>query len=84
MILASVALSDSASAQGKVDDYRPSGVSRRPDAYHGEPAFEVRMPSSAYQGASKEKLADRNFMAWLPVDFGDGTASARWPGCADH
>ncbi|UZF31921.1 DUF1080 domain-containing protein [Ralstonia pseudosolanacearum] len=31
------------------------------------------MPSSAYQDPAREQLSDRNFMAWLPVDFQDGT-----------
>jgi len=31
------------------------------------------MPSSAYQDPTKERLTDRNFLAWLPMDFHDGT-----------
>jgi hypothetical protein len=31
------------------------------------------MPKSAWQDAAKEKPTDRNYMAWLPVDFNDGT-----------
>lgn len=60
------------SAQQKIEDFNLSGVTLRPDTYLGEPAFEVRMPSSSYQDPAKEKLADRNFMAWLPIDFGNG------------
>jgi hypothetical protein len=30
------------------------------------------MPSEAIQDPQKEQLSDRNFMAWSPLDFGDG------------
>lgn len=53
--------------------YRLSGVQLRPSTYLGSPALELRMPSSAYQDPAKEQLSDRDFMAWLPVDFRDGT-----------
>jgi hypothetical protein len=60
-------------AKDSVSDYRLSGVSLRLASYHDAPAFELRMPSSSYQDPKKERLSDRNFMAWLPIDFGDGT-----------
>ncbi len=53
--------------------YRLSGVKLQSTTYLGGPALELRMPSSSYQDASKETLSDRDFMAWLPVDFHDGT-----------
>lgn len=56
-----------------VSDFRLSGVTLRESTYEGEAAFEIRMPASSYQDPAREELADRNFMAWLPVDFGDGT-----------
>lgn len=56
-----------------VADYRLSGVSLSQGRYLGSPAFEMAMPSSAYQDPAKEQLSDRNFMAWLPLDFHDGT-----------
>ncbi|EJM61854.1 hypothetical protein PMI30_04992 [Pseudomonas sp. GM50] len=31
------------------------------------------MPSSSYQDQSKDRLLDRDFMAWLPLDFKNGT-----------
>jgi hypothetical protein len=62
-----------APVQDRVDDFRLSGVTLRASHYRGEPALELRMPSSSYQDAAKEELADRDFMAWLPVDFHDGT-----------
>jgi hypothetical protein len=55
-----------------VKQFRLSGVTLRQSHYLGEPAMELRMPSSSYQDPVREKLADRDFMAWLPVDFGDG------------
>lgn len=57
----------------RVDQFMLSGVSLAEVTYKGVRAFEVRMPASSYQDPTKEALADRNFMAWLPVDFGDGT-----------
>lgn len=56
-----------------VETYRLSGVQLRRSTYQGSPALEMRMPSSAYQDPAKEELSDRDFMAWLPVDFQDGT-----------
>nr|WP_240635012.1 alpha/beta hydrolase [Brenneria salicis]NMN90735.1 pimeloyl-ACP methyl ester carboxylesterase [Brenneria salicis ATCC 15712 = DSM 30166]RBP60195.1 pimeloyl-ACP methyl ester carboxylesterase [Brenneria salicis ATCC 15712 = DSM 30166] len=56
-----------------IDAYRLSGVTLRPSTYQGSAAFELRMPSSAYQDPAREPLSDRDFMAWLPVDFQDGT-----------
>ncbi|WP_216095597.1 hypothetical protein [Sphingobium sp. RAC03] len=58
---------------GDVADYRLSGVSLSRVRHLGSTAFEMRMPSSAYQDPAKEQLSDRNFMAWLPLDFQDGT-----------
>ena len=55
-----------------VDDYRLSEVSLRHSDNEGEPVFEMRMPASAERDPVKEQLSDRNFMAWLPIDFHDG------------
>jgi hypothetical protein len=63
-------------ASARNDDaksYRRSGVELRDSTYLGAPALELRMPASAYQDPAREQLSDRNFMAWLPVDFQDGT-----------
>ncbi|MDR3488574.1 MAG: hypothetical protein P4M05_27180 [Bradyrhizobium sp.] len=65
----SSALSSSTSAA----DFRLSGVSLQETTYQGKPAFEIKMPSSDYQDPTKERLTDRTFMAWLPLDFHDGT-----------
>jgi hypothetical protein len=55
-----------------VKDYRLSGVSLRESSHTGRPALEMRKPSLAFQNPAKEKLSDRNFMAWLPINFHDG------------
>ncbi|HEV2516605.1 MAG TPA: hypothetical protein VGV07_15220 [Devosia sp.] len=54
-------------------DLIPNGVTISNTAYKGRPAVQVTMPSSAYQDPSKEALIDRDFMAWQPVDFHNGT-----------
>jgi len=56
-----------------VTGFNLSGVFLREARHRGRNAFEVRMPSAAYQDPEKEQLTDRTFMAWQPVDFGDGT-----------
>jgi hypothetical protein len=61
------------SAHDQVGDFRLSGVALQQSTYQGDPALKLTMPSSAYQDPAREKLADRNFMAWLPLDFSDGT-----------
>lgn len=67
------AVSGMTDSQTRVDQFKLSGVSMAAVTYEGVDAFEVRMPPSSYQDPAKEALADRNFMAWLPVNFGDGT-----------
>jgi hypothetical protein len=59
-----------------VQDFLLSGVSLSQKAYKGEQALEIKMPSSAYQDPGKEALKDRNFMAWLPLEFQNGTIEA--------
>jgi hypothetical protein len=56
-----------------ITDFHLSGVSLRETTYLGESAFEMRMPSSAYQDPAIERLTDRAFMAWQPLDFRNGT-----------
>ncbi len=72
-IAAGALLPTAASAQYKVSDFKLVGVSLRADRYLGQPSFELRMPASSYQDPTRESLSDRNFMAWLPIDFGDGS-----------
>lgn len=49
------------------------GVSLTETVYQGRPAFQIRMPASATQNPATDELTDRDFMAWVPMDFGDGT-----------
>lgn len=49
-----------------------SGVSLERCIYQEEPAYKMTMPANAIQDPLKEKLADRNFMAWQQVDFHNG------------
>jgi hypothetical protein len=59
-------------APHKLSDFKLSGVTLRADSYRGSPAFALRVPSSSYRHPTKERLSDRNVMAWLPIDFGHG------------
>ncbi|WEJ32826.1 hypothetical protein [Devosia sp. SD17-2] len=54
-------------------DFKLQGVSLVETTYLGRSALEITMPSAATQDPSKEALTDRDYMAWLPTDFGDGT-----------
>lgn len=53
--------------------FRVNGVQLQRSAYLGEPAFKVNMPTASYQNPATEVLTDRAMLAWLPVDFHDGT-----------
>ncbi len=57
----------------RLESFRLSGVTLNCATYQRSPALEMRMPREAYQDPRVEKLADRNFMAWLPVNFHNGT-----------
>lgn len=50
-----------------------SGVSVAETSYKGREALQVTMPSSAWLNPAVEELVDRDFMAWHPLDFADGT-----------
>ncbi|TCP32411.1 hypothetical protein EV292_10843 [Sphingomonas sp. BK235] len=56
-----------------VDAFKLSGVKLQQDTYQGVSALKMTMPSSATQDPTKEALADRDYMAWLPLNFHDGT-----------
>jgi hypothetical protein len=77
-IVTAVSLAGACQAQGVVTapdagDYTLSGVSLRPGRFKGAPSLEMQMPAADYQDPAREALSDRNFMAWLPLDFHDGT-----------
>ncbi|WP_259697557.1 hypothetical protein [Pseudomonas fluorescens] len=54
-------------------EYQLSGVSLVDTLYQGQHALALQMPGSSYQDPTRERLLDRDFMAWLPMDFGDGS-----------
>lgn len=53
-------------------DFKLQGVTLAETTFKGRTAFQITMPSSATQDPAKETLTDRDYMAWLPRDFGDG------------
>ncbi|WP_197278315.1 hypothetical protein [Rhizobium sp. AAP43] len=55
-----------------IEDFRLSGVALLETTYQGVQAFQMTMPTEAIQDPQRETLTDRDFMAWLPVDFSDG------------
>jgi hypothetical protein len=72
-LMVAALLPGAVAGQDQPASFRLSGVSLRPSVYQGSAAMALRMPASSYQDPAREALADRDFMAWLPVDFGDGT-----------
>jgi hypothetical protein len=52
--------------------FKLSGVSAQEVTYKGRSALEVKVPTLCYQDPVKDILSDRDFMAWLPLDFSDG------------
>ncbi|MGG7445076.1 hypothetical protein ACQ3G7_03175 [Kosakonia oryzendophytica] len=58
------------------DDFILSGVSLERCSYQHYPAIRMTMPSDKIQDPERDILADRDFMAWLPLDFGDGEIEA--------
>jgi hypothetical protein len=62
-----------AKQSGASADFSLSGVSLREVEYQGKPALELKMSPASYQDPAKDRLTDRAFMAWLPVDFHNGT-----------
>jgi hypothetical protein len=57
----------------RIQDFKISGVHLVEASRQGGPVLEMTMPRSAYQDPTKERLTDRSYMAWLPIDFRDGT-----------
>lgn len=54
-------------------DLIANGVTISNATYDGRAVIQITMPSSATQDPSREVLIDRDFMAWQPVDFHNGT-----------
>lgn len=59
-----------------LSDFVRAGVSLKHEDYLGKKAIKMQMPSEKFQDPAKEVLTDRTFMAWLPVDFHNGTIEA--------
>lgn len=59
--------------EARIEDFTLSGVALSEVEYLGVRALEMRMPVSEYQDPARDTLRDRNFMAWLPTDFSNGT-----------
>lgn len=53
--------------------WKKSGVLTKNTEYRGKKALQVKMPAESYQDPKKEELNSRNFFAWLPLDFHNGT-----------
>lgn len=53
--------------------FRLSGVQLEYGEFGGFSALKMTMPAEQIQDPEKEKLTDRNFMAWIPAEFSDGT-----------
>jgi len=53
--------------------WKKSGVLIKNTEYKDKKALQVKMPSESYQDPKKEALNSRNFFAWLPLDFHNGT-----------
>ena len=73
MLMSWHTIADSAHVPLNPEAFRLSGVSLARASYQGSDALEMRMPTFSYQDEKKERLLDRDFMAWLPVGFSDGT-----------
>jgi hypothetical protein len=53
--------------------FQVRGVQLQQSQYLGQQAFKMSMPATSYQNPDTEVLTDRAMLAWLPVDFTDGT-----------
>lgn len=72
MLLASMIAPTASATSLEISDFRLSGVTLERASFQGEPAFRMLMPKDAIQDPEIEALSDRDFMAWLPIDFTDG------------
>ncbi|WP_240334052.1 hypothetical protein [Pseudomonas syringae] len=57
----------------QASQFKLSGVSLIQKQYKNQAALQVKMPFSSYQDETKEILLDRDFMAWIPLNFSNGT-----------
>jgi hypothetical protein len=65
--------SDASTALPKsVQDYSLISVKLKEGDFNGSKALQVSLPSNHWQDPNTETLTDRNYMAWLPVNFHNG------------
>jgi hypothetical protein len=57
----------------EVHDFLNSSVIVEKAHYKARDAIRVSMSSDSYQDIRTDRLTDRPFLAWLPVDFSNGT-----------
>ncbi|WP_323169431.1 family 16 glycoside hydrolase [Pantoea agglomerans] len=53
-------------------DFNLIGVTLEEGNFKGSKASRISMPSGQWQDPDKETLTDRNYMAWLPINFHSG------------
>lgn len=58
------------------EDFTLSGITLTKTQYLGKDCLCMTMPENAIQDPTKEKLADRDYMSWIPLDFTDGVIEA--------
>lgn len=56
-----------------LSEIKSSNVSVKKVLYKGRQSFRLTMPSKLYQDPQKEALTDRPNLAWVPLDFHNGT-----------
>ena len=66
----------SAQRVNTVEDFILSGVTLSRAQYRGKEALCMTMPEEAIQDPTKDVLADRNYMSWIPLDFSNGVIEA--------
>lgn len=58
------------------EDFKLHGVALTATEYLGERCLCMTIPDSAIQDPERVKLADRDLMAWVPLDFANGIIEA--------
>uniref|UniRef100_I2PX56 3-keto-disaccharide hydrolase domain-containing protein n=1 Tax=Desulfovibrio sp. U5L TaxID=596152 RepID=I2PX56_9BACT len=56
-----------------LSEFKLFNVSAKEAIYKGRKSFKITMPSKLYQDPQKEALTDRPNLAWVPLDFHNGT-----------
>jgi hypothetical protein len=76
MMLMMTASAAQAQLMPKLSDFRVNGVELSAD----QDSYRVALPPKYWQDAAREVLKDRDYMAWLPIDFHDGVIEAEVKG----